>query len=201
MNDKMKVTYAPVKKEILIGAGTEKACETFREMLDSNVYEITTATTVSAIRALDIRMFSVLFFSLPLADENGIKLIDELASDSSPPVCVLVRPDIPDNALEHLVKDNCYILKRPVSRSNITLAAELLSSFYGRSADMRARISELERKNNEMKLMSRAKLLLIEKRGMTENEAHRHILRRAMDLQMSIDEVCRGIIGAGGEQS
>ena len=114
---------------------------------------------------------------------------------------MIVRQDIPDNALERLIKDNCYILKRPVSRSNITLAAELLSSFYGRSADMRARITELERKNNEMKLMSRAKLLLIEKKGMSENDAHRHILHRAMNRQMSIDEVCREIIGAGGELS
>ena len=190
-----------MQKKILISAGSERTCKTFREMLDNDVYEITTATTVSAIRSMDIETFSALFFSLPLADESGIKLIDELAADSSPPVCVIVRQDIPDNALERLIKDNCYILKRPVSRSNITLAAELLTSFYGRSADLRARITELERKNNEMKLMSRAKLLLIEKKGMSENDAHRHILHRAMNRQMSIDEVCREIIGAGGELS
>ncbi|MBQ9382958.1 MAG: ANTAR domain-containing protein [Ruminiclostridium sp.] len=191
-----------MKRKILIAAGTEKACEMFREMLGNGVYEITTATEVSEIRAYDLENFSALFFSLPLADESGIKLIDELATDSSPPVnvpvCVIVRQDIPDKALERLTKDNCYVLKRPVSRSNITLAAELLSSFYGRSADMRARISELERKNNEMKLMSRAKLLLIEKKGMSENDAHRHILHRAMNRQMSIDEVCREIIGEIG---
>lgn len=189
-----------MKKKILICAGTERACETFREMLDNGVYEITTATTVSEIRDHDLEMFSVLFFSLPLADESGIKLIDELASDSSPPVCVIVRQDIPDNALERLIKDNCYILKRPVSRSNITLAAELLSSFYGRSADMRARITELERKNNEMKLMSRAKLLLIEKKGMSEDQAHKYILRQAMNQQLSIDEICREIINGGGQR-
>lgn len=187
-----------MKKKILISAGTDKACETFREMLDNGVYEITTATTVTEIRTYDLEMFSVLFFSLPLADESGIKLIDELAADSSPPVCVMIRQDIPDKAVERLIRDNAYILKRPVSRSNITLAAELLSSFYGRSADMRARISELERKNNEMKLMSRAKLLLIEKKGMSENDAHRYILHRAMNRQMSIDEVCREIIGGIG---
>ncbi|MBR1832498.1 MAG: ANTAR domain-containing protein, partial [Ruminiclostridium sp.] len=95
-------------------------------------------------------------------------------------------------------KDNCYVLKRPVSRSNITLAAELLSSFYGRSADMRARINELERKNSEMKLMSRAKLLLIEKKGMSEDQAHKYILRQAMNQQLSIDEICHEIINGGG---
>ena len=82
-----------MQKKILISAGSERTCKTFREMFDNDVYEITTATTVSAIRALDIEMFSALFFSLPLADESGIKLIDELASDSSPPVCVIVRQE------------------------------------------------------------------------------------------------------------
>lgn len=188
-----------MKKKILVCAGTEKACETFRNMLDNGVYEITAATTASAIREQDLEMFSVIFFSLPLADESGIKLIDELAADSSPPVCVIVRQDIPETAVDRLMKDNAYILKRPVARSNILLAAELISSFYGKSAGMRARISELERKNDEMKLMSRAKLLLIEKNGMSENDAHRHILHWAMNRQMSIEEVCKEIISESGQ--
>lgn len=189
------------KKKILICAGTEKICGKLTELLDAEAYDITAVTAASEVKELDTGIFSVMFFSLPLADESGIKLIDELASDSSPPVCVIVRPDIPDNALERLVKDNAYILKKPVSGSNLTLAAELLSSFGGKSADMRARISELERKNNEMKLMSRAKLLLIEKKGMSEEQSHKYILRQAMNRQMSIDEICREIIGAGGGSS
>ena len=187
-----------MKKQILICAGTEKACETFREMLDNGAYEIATATTASAVREQDLEMYSVLFFSLPLADESGIKLIDELASDSSPPVCAIVRGDLPEKALERLSADNAYILKRPVSRSNLQLAAELISSFYGKSAGMRARINELERKNDEMKLMSRAKLLLIERKGMSENDAHRFILHRAMNRQMSIEAVCHEIIDGNG---
>lgn len=190
-----------MKKSILICAGTEKTCETIRELLDGGDYDITAVTTVSAVRELDIEMFSVLLFSLPLADESGIKLIDELASDSSPPVCVIVRHDIPEKALERLIKDNAYVLKKPVSRSNLTLAAEFLSSFCGKSAGMRAKINELERKNSELKLMSRAKLVLIGNNGMSEEQAHGYILRQAMNRQMSIDEVCRRIIDAGGELS
>ncbi len=187
-----------MKKQILICAATEKACETLKEMLGSELYDITTETAASAVREHDLEMFSVLFVSLPLADESGIKLIDELASDSSPPVCAIVRADLPEKAIERLYADNAYILKRPVSRSNVLLAAELISAFYGKSADMRARISELERKNDEIKLMSRAKLLLIEKKGMSENDAHRFILHRAMNRQMSIEAVCHEIIDENG---
>ena len=183
-----------MKRKILIAAGSEKTCATYTEMLGSSNYEITSVTEAAAIRALDPDEFSVFFISLPLADESGVKLLDELAGKAEVPICAVVRSDIPEKAHARLVKDNAYILKRPVSRSNLLLAAELLSSFYGKSADMRARISELERKNDEIKLLSRAKLVLIETRGMTENDAHRYILRTAMNSQSSIDEVCRDII-------
>lgn len=188
-----------VKRKILIAAGTEKTCTTYKEMLGENNYEITAVTEAAAVRALDPDDFSVFFISLPLADESGIKLLDELAGKAEVPICAVVRPDIPEKAHNRLVKDNAYILKRPVSRSNMLLAAELLSSFYGKSAGMRARISELERKNDEIKLMSRAKLVLIETRGMTENDAHRYILRTAMNSQSSIDKVCRDIISEGSD--
>ncbi len=169
------------------------------EMLGNSEYEVETVTTVSAVRELDLDLFSAVFFSLPLADESGIKLLDELATNMSTPICAIVRADIPEAALDRLVKDNAYILKRPVSRSNLILAAELLTSFYGKSADMRARISELERKNDELKLMSRAKLVLIETRGMSENNAHSYILHRAMNSQSSISDVCNEIIEEGSD--
>ncbi len=188
-----------MKKRILICAGTEKTCATLSEMLGNGEYEVETVTTASAVRKLDLELFSAVFFSLPLADESGIKLLDELASNIPTPICAIVRADIPEAALDRLVKDKAYILKRPVSRSNLILAAELLASFYGKSADMRARISELERKNDELKLMSRAKLVLIEMRGMTENDAHRYILHRAMNTQSNIVDVCREIIREGSD--
>lgn len=183
-----------MKRKILIAAGTEKTCMTYAGMLGEKDYDITAVTTASEVRTLDPDQFSVFFVSLPLADESGIKLLDELAGKAEVPICAVVRSDIPEHAYNRLLKDNAYILKRPVSRSNLLLAAELLSSFYGKSAGMRARISELERKNDEIRLMSRAKLVLIETRGMSENDAHRYILRTAMNSQSSIDEVCREII-------
>ena len=42
-----------------------------------------------------------------------------------------------------------------------------------------------EEKLNELKIVSRAKILLVEKKGMTEDEAHRHIGKRAMDAGVS----------------
>ncbi len=181
-------------KNILIAARTETACKAYAEMLDSSVFRVTEMTDAGAIRFLDLSSYSAALFSLPLADENGLALIEELHQRYDTPLGVIIKPDIPDRLLKRLVSANAYILKKPVSHSNLILAAELLSSFSDNNADMKEKIKELERKNSEIKLMARAKLILMQTRGLTEDEAHTQILHRAMNEQMSLDAVCKEII-------
>ena len=47
----------------------------------------------------------------------------------------------------------------------------------------------------EIQLINRAKLLLIEKLGKSESEAHRFIEKQAMDLRKTKKEVAESIIG------
>lgn len=186
-------------KNILIAASTQSACDTYAQMLDSEIFRVTEMTEAGSIRYLDLNAYSAALISLPLADEKGITLIRELHERFDTPLGVLVKPDISDKHLSKLVEANAYVLKKPVSRSNYRLAAELLSSFSDNNADMKERIKELERKNREIKLMARAKLLLMQEKGMSEDDAHGYILHRAMNRQVSIDVVCREIISESKE--
>lgn len=181
-------------KNILIAARTESACKAYAEMLGSGVFRITEMTDAGSIRCLDMSAYSAALISLPLADESGTALIEELHERFDTPLGVLVRQDMTETQLKRLSDANAYILKKPVSRSNYRLAAELLTSFSKNNADMKERIKALERKNSEIKLMSRAKLLLMQVSGLSEDDAHKHILHSAMNRQTSIDTVCKEII-------
>ena len=48
----------------------------------------------------------------------------------------------------------------------------------------------------EIRLMNRAKLILIKMRGMTEAEAHRYIEKEAMDRRISRRELALELIGS-----
>ena len=189
-----------MKKNILIAAKTEKICTLYKEMLDAEEYAVTMMTDAGSIRFLGLESYSAVIISLPLSDETGVKLIGELNEKYQIPIAAVVKADISDTILGKLVEENAYVLRKPVSRSSLALAAYLLSSFSRNSANLRARIAELERKNNEVKLMSRAKLLLIGEKGMTEDQAHKYILRQSMNKQISIDRVCREIIDNSGQR-
>ena len=108
-------------KNILIAARTETACKAYAEMLDSSVFRVTEMTDAGAIRFLDLSSYSAALFSLPLADENGLALIEELHQRYDTPLGVIIKPDIPDRLLKRLVSANAYILKKPVSHSNALL--------------------------------------------------------------------------------
>jgi response regulator NasT len=59
--------------------------------------------------------------------------------------------------------------------------------------ESKKQITKLEDKMNELRLVSRAKLVLVQ-RGMTEDEAHEHIIRTAMNSGLSKRAVAEDIL-------
>ena len=59
---------------------------------------------------------------------------------------------------------------------------------------MQAKQATVEEKIKEIRLVNRAKWLLIECLNMTEAEAHRYIEKQAMDLRFSRREAAESII-------
>ena len=168
-------------------------------MLTDSGFETVTAVRAEQVRAMDTEELAAAFISLPLEDESGEKLAGELAAGGRTQVCAIVKADVPERAVTRLTEANAFVMRRPVSRPELVLAAGLLAVFSDRSDEMLDKIAGLEHKNSELKLMSRAKLLLMETRGMSENDAHRYILRQAMNGQISIEQVCRELIAESGE--
>ena len=67
----------------------------------------------------------------------------------------------------------------------------------GREKDLRRREEQqatLEEKVAQLRLINRAKWVLIEREGLTEPEAHRRIEKAAMDRRISREQVAREII-------
>ena len=61
--------------------------------------------------------------------------------------------------------------------------------------ELRREISALEEKLSEQKILSRAKLILIEKQKMTEDSAHKYIQQQAMNRRLTQREIAEEIIG------
>ena len=83
---------------------------------------------------------------------------------------------------------------RPGTRQSITQAIRLLVATHNRLAAFEKKAVKLEAKMKEIRLINRAKWLLIDRFNMSEAEAHKYIEKTAMDNCVSRGEIAENII-------
>ena len=88
------------------------------------------------------------------------------------------------------------VLGKPFSAVQFRQTVQMAASICRRLNLVRAENAKLQDKLAQLRLVDRAKCFLIEKRGMTEAEAHRLIEKTAMDTRKSRGEVAEEILEA-----
>ena len=78
-------------------------------------------------------------------------------------------------------------------QSAVFQAVKLSLAAQRRMIGLQSENDRLQKKIMEIRLVDRAKCLLIENRGMTETEAHRYVEKQAMDLRITRREVAERI--------
>ena len=86
------------------------------------------------------------------------------------------------------------VLGKPFTAVQFRQAVQIAASNYKRLAVLRAENAKLLDKIAQLRLVDRAKCYLIEKKGMTETEAHRLIEKGAMDTRRSRGEVAQELL-------
>ena len=127
----------------------------------------------SARRLLLERTFDIVIISTPLPDEFGTKLAMHVVDSSSaghyPDISVRLSPY------------GILTLQKPTNPQLILQSLQLLCGTRERLRKMEQKTASIEEKMAEIRLVNRAKWLLIDREGMTEQDAHRFIEKQAMD--------------------
>ena len=134
-----------------------------------------------AKRALLERAFDFVVINSPLPDDTGIRFSIDTANVSGAVVLFLARTDQYDDAYEKLAANGVFLLQKPIAKSVLQIATEwMISAREGLRKHQKKTLS-IEEKMNEIRLVNRAKWLLISELKMTESDAHRYIEKQAMD--------------------
>jgi len=109
----------------------------------------------------------------------GYKLRDETAEALSQdlPVSCSVLVLAVQNLLDMVEGDDIFKLAAPVSRNDLISSVRMLLQ-VGRRME---RLVRPHRSEEEMDLVRQAKVLLMERHGMTEEQAHRFLQKQSMD--------------------
>ena len=147
-----------------------------------------------ARRALLEKSYDLVLINLPLPDEPGESFALDAADHSNASVMLVVPQDICEDVLEHVTDRGIFVLPKPAPSGRLDKAIRFLIATQNRMHKLETKTLSVEEKMEEIRLVSRAKLLLVEKKNMTEDEAHRYIGKEAMDHGVSRKKIAEALL-------
>ena len=180
---------------VLIVSASRQLYDCFKEILPGGQYApIAHVTSASeAKRMLLSSGFDIIIVNTPLADEFGVDFATDLA-DGLAGVLLLVKNDS-DEQISYQTEDSGVLtMAKPAHRQALYAAVKLLTAMNARLRKMEQKNKTLQEKMTDIRLINRAKWLLIENLGMSEKDAHYYIEKQAMDQRISRREIAGQII-------
>lgn len=161
----------------------------------TDYWPVTTAWSVGeARRRIAETDFDIVLINAPLPDDFGMRLAIDICTNSGAGVLLMVKNDLFNDIYAKVISYGVITLSKPTNLQMVAQNLRILCATRERLRQMEAKQATVEEKIEEMRLVNRAKWLLIECLGMTEPEAHRYIEKQSMDERISKREVAENII-------
>lgn len=181
-------------KKTLLVTNSEQSAAALSQLLEEEGYEDITVSFAAYTAEQQETEFDLVCINAPLVDENGISLATRFAKTTRASVVIIVPKASAGEVSDMLNEQGVLVIAKPINRH--------LFHHYLLFADcFRSRLLRIERENDklkhmveDLKIIDRAKLLLVTCLNMSEEQAHRYLEKQAMDLQVSKLAVAKQVI-------
>lgn len=153
----------------------------------SSIVECTSG--VQALEAAKERMPAVLVTTNRLSDMTGAALIAQMGELTG---AVLITPQ--EEKPESDLPDGVMVMHNPLNKDVFLQTVHVLVRMSMRMSRLRKEVNRLERVLAERKIIDRAKGHLMDKRRMSESDAHHLIQKLSMDSGKRLAEVAQEIL-------
>ena len=140
--------------------------------------------------------FELVIVNAPLPDEFGHELCAAAANQTDAGVILLAKAAAIDQLMPRMNQEGVLVVGKPFSAALFLQAVHMAAASNHRLQRLRQENDRIQAKLAQLRLISRAKCLLIQYKQMTEAEAHRLIEKQAMDTRRSRGDVAQDIIDA-----
>jgi len=184
-----------VRNALVVTPRTEDL-EWFREDLAKvNIEECEVARSAGEARRILIeRVFDLLVINAPLSDENGVRFAVDVIGGKANQVILMVKREYADEIAAKVEDYGVFTVEKPLSHASFWLALKMTNAAYNRTKNVISENDRLKKSLADLRLVNRAKCLLIEKLCLSEEEAHREMEKMAMDTRLEKVELAKRII-------
>ena len=188
------------RNNILLVSGSEQFDAVVHKALPENglVFVDRKKTATLARRSLMDKRYDLVIINAPLPDEMGYDLAMDICAEHGASVIIATPPEIYDAVWDYVADQGIMVILKPLDFDNISKGIRFLLATQARMHAFEETIQKQEDKMEELRLVSQAKILLMEKKHVSEKEAHRMIGKEAMDHGVSRKMVARNIIDSLG---
>ena len=158
----------------------------------------TVGNVSAAKRALAERDFDFVIVKSPLPDGDGMRFSIDAGTEKSTVALLLVRGDQYPEFFDRCAEFGVFLLSKPLAKSSVMLALDWLARARERLRQTEKKVLSVEEKMDEIRLVNRAKWLLIRELKMTEPDAHRYMEKQAMDRCVPRRRIAEEIIQTYG---
>ena len=181
---------------ILVVSATDSFTSAFADLLpETRYYPVHTAASVSAAkRVLSEKTFDFIIINSPLPDDTGIRFAIDTCTTKQTAVLLLVKSDIHAEIHDKVAVYGVLTLPKPTSKPTMIHALNWMESARERLRQFEKKSLSIEEKMAEIRLVNKAKWLLISELKMNEPDAHRYIEKQAMDRCIAKRAIAEEII-------
>ena len=181
---------------VLLVSSSPKFNESMLALLpESRFYPVAAVSDVSgARRRLLESKYDIVIINAPLPDDFGTRLALYICENSGAGVLLFVKAEHYPDINGRVSPFGVLVLPKPASSQTVSQSLQLLCGTRERLRRMEQKTASIEEKMGEIRIINRAKLLLMEQLKMTEKEAHRFIEKQAMDRCVTRITIAQSIL-------
>ncbi len=177
-------------------SATDKFTSAFADLLPETRYStVHTAASVNAAeRILAEKTFDFVIINAPLPDDMGTRFAIDTSTSKQSAVLLLVKSDVHAGIHDKVAEYGVFTLSKPTSKPTMIHALNWMESARERLRQFEKKSLSIKEKMAEIRLVNKAKWILISELKMNEPDAHRYIEKQAMDRCITKQTIAEEII-------
>ncbi|MFI3257087.1 MAG: ANTAR domain-containing protein [Spirochaetales bacterium] len=182
----------------LIVSNSANTTEFVTELLQTaGIEHISSVPTATLARRLSIDVeYDLYIIDSPLVDESGEEIAEYLAEKNTCQVLMLIQSEYFDEISEKTELFGVIGVPKPLERITLWTSVKASLALFKKMTVMQKQNSALQDKIEEIRIVDRAKCILIADYSFSEEEAHKFIEQQAMKTRKSRKAIAEELIKA-----
>lgn len=190
-------------EKILVVSSNKNAAEALVNFLRDS-FRCTPKLVESAYQAKNVfdadPALELAVINSPLMDESGFELAEYIIENTTANCIFMIKEEQTEKIAGRAEKAGIIIVGKPFSRTLLYQLVKTIDIAVNRSLKLYDENRQLEQKIEEIQAIDKAKFMLMQYKGMTEDEAHAYLEQYAMNKRKKKSIAALAIIDRLSEQ-